>query len=269
MSGEPMFRYRKLYTDVVTPSGSVCVGYASWLRCLGYELCSAGYEWYPAGGERRVVRARGKAQVDIGRGEVQLRFQTAGEAFSLTLRAQSEHVEADVQQLTKHLSWQVLLGHARGRAQGVGGEGELLGAGYADYVEMTRPPRALGLQSVEWGRGHVADESFVFTRARFADGRVFGSALSNGRVSDQLELVRSPKEDGDLLLRLAQGSVTLRGQRTLHAGSALDGQRFPGLAERAVARLCSGPVHERRWLAHASFPSGASSLALHEQVRLG
>lgn len=262
-----MFRYRKLYTDVVTPAGSVCVGYATWLHLLGYELRSAGYEWYPAAGERRVFRARGPAKVDLGEGDVRLRFTTAGGAFSLNLQARVEQRQGEAQRLTSHLSWRVLASGAPARARGVSGEGEVLGTGYADYVEMTRPPRALGLRSVEWGRGYAGEESFVFTQARFGDGRVFASALGDGQASSQLELLGSGS--GDLDLRLDQGRITLRNQRVLHEGSALDSARFPRLPERALARLCSGPIHEMRWLARASFPSGATALALHERVRLG
>ena len=260
-----MFRYRKLYADVVTQDGSVCVGYVSWLSFWGYELRSAGFEWYPSAGQRRVERAQGPAEVQHAGGEVRLRFTTMSGPFTLAL--QGAALEREAAPLTPHLTWRVLTTNARAAARGLGGTADVEGTGYADLVEMTRPPRALGLASIEWGRGHVADESFVFTQACFRDGRVFRSALSDGVPSNLLELQREGFADLDV--RVGGSSITLQNQRVLHSGSALDAARFPVRAERVLARLCSGRVRETRWLARATFSSGASTLALHEKVLLG
>ena len=259
-----MFRYRKLYADLITESGSVCVAYVTWLTLFGFELSTAGYEWYSQTGERRVLRAVGPVAVEMVPGGVELGFTTPAGAFALTLRGASHEPGAAPQLLTPHLSWRVQAERAEARATGVAGAASLVGAGYADYVEMTRPPRALGLASVEWGRGHAAGESFVFTRARFGDGRVFRFGLRNGTLESALELTRD--QDAGLLIQLGDATVMLQNERVLHAGAALDRARFPGRAERAFARLCSGSMRETRWLARARFPNGESALALHERV---
>jgi hypothetical protein len=263
-----MFRYRKLYADLVTDQGAVCVGYASWLSFLGYELCSAGFELYPPNnGERRVMRARGPVSVVHGDDQLRLSFVTDAGAFSVALHGAAAQCHATPLRLSGALTWQVLLSNASARAQGLGDAPEMHGRGYADLVEMTRPPRSLGLSSVEWGRGHAADESFVFTRASFRDGRVFRSALRDGAQVTELDLTRAGKGDLDVLL--PGGAISLHDQRVLHSGSALDAARFPARSERALARLCSGRIEETRWLAQATFPSGTSALALHERVLLG
>jgi hypothetical protein len=262
-----MFRYRKLYTDLVTDQGSVCVGYASWLSVFGYELCSAGFELYPSQGERCVVRARGPVSVVRRDDQLSLSFDTDKGAFSIALQGAPACGHTAPLSLSGALTWQVLLTNARAHALGAGDACELHGTGYADLVEMTRPPRSLGLSRVEWGRGHAGGESFVFTQASFRDGRIFQSALRDGTSVTELELTRAGKGDLDVLL--AGEAISLHDRRVLHRGSALDSARFPARGERALARLCSGPVEETRWLAQATFPSGASALALHEHVRLG
>jgi hypothetical protein len=263
----PLFRYRKLYTDLVTDQGTVCVGYASWLSFLGYELCSAGFELYPSDGERRVVRARGPVSVVRGDDHVRLSFDTHAGPFSIALQGSSTQRHPAPLSLTGALTWRVLLTNARACVQGPESDHERSGSGYADLVEMTRPPRSLGLSRLEWGRGHAAHESFVFTQARFRDGRVFRSALRDGAPVTELELSRAGQ--GDLAVRLPGGAISLHDRRVLHRGSALDSARFPARTERALARLCAGRVEETRWLAQATFPSGACALALHERVQLG
>lgn len=259
-----MFRYRKLYADLVSEDGEVCVVYATQLSLLGVELQSAGLERYTAQGERRVQRALGAARVDKLPGNVRIEFELPDGPLSLQLRGPSK-LGSDPHFLTPALSWQVVAGSAESRLQS--GAGLLEGTGYADYVEMTRPPRALGLCSVEWGRGHAGGDSFVFTRATFRSGAVFETTLAAGQRCRSCGLERRQELGVDL--RLPGGSVSLHNERVLHRGSALDPARFPGVGERLVARLCSGRVDETRWLARAAFPSGSRGWALHERVTLG
>jgi len=258
-----MFRYRKLYVDLVSERGEVCVVYSTSLSIAGLELNSAGFERYTPEGERHVERALGVAEIEKGPGRLRLSFDTARGALSLNLRG--AETSTYPQALTPHLSWQIVAGSGESRLAHADGV-VLSGSGYADYVEMTRPPRALGLRTVEWGRGHVGSEGFVFTRATFRDGSVFQSALDAGRQCGDWRLDRDSEKT---LVDLPSGAVELWNERLLHEGSALDRARFPALGERLVAQLCSGRVHERRWLARARFPSGASGWALHERVALG
>lgn len=263
-----MFHYRKLYADLVTEDGTVCVGYASWLSCFGFQLRSAGFELYQVGERRRVVRARGPVSVEHDAFALRLSFGTEEGPFSLALQRAAAPAHSAPLRLTDALRWRVLLTGAAASAHGLRGPAATNGTGYADLVEMSLPPRSLGLRSVEWGRGHVAQESFVFTRACFRDGGVFRGALRDGAPSSELELRRS-SGDADLDLLLPGGAIRVESERVLHCGSALDAARFPSRAERALVRLCSGRVEETRWLARATFPSGASAHALHERVLMG
>jgi hypothetical protein len=260
-----MFRYRKLYVDLVTERGEVCVGYATWLKLAGYGMQSAGFERYTPQGERRVERAVGAARFERRDGSVRLALDTARGPFAIELIG-ARGTSSEPQSLTPHLSWQVLARGAEARLTLARGE-VLIGSGYADYVEMTRPPRALGLLQVEWGRGHAGADGFVFTRATFRDGKVFASALEVEKPCAEWRL--SARRETGIDLQLPGGAVTLQNTRVLHEGSALDRARFPGACERLLARFLSGKVQETRWLARAEFASGSSAWALHERVLLG
>jgi hypothetical protein len=153
------------------------------------------------------------------------------------------------------------------RVRGVAGAHELLGHGYSDRVELSAPPRALALSELAWGRGQAGHDSFVFTEARFRDGRVFRRALVNGSSFTEFSLERAGEET--LELAVDAWRVSLQDERCLHAGDAIDAGRFPSATERAVSRLLSGSIRERRALARVRGASGVPGHALHEHVHFG
>jgi len=262
-----MFRYRKLYADLVTDSGEVCIAYVACLELLGVASHSAGYEYYAPDGSRRVVRASSRAEVRHDARGLSIAFATPHGAFSYQLAADSAGRAGTRHEVSPALSWQVLLHARKARITGSSGISERSGAGYSDRVEMTAPPRTLGLAELAWGRGGRDGRGFVFTRAQFRDGRTFQSALVDGNESSALALNRLGTER--LQLGSGPASFELRDERVIHEGPALDVARFPSRAERWLARALSGPMQEVRALARFVAADGSDGFALHERVQFG
>jgi hypothetical protein len=260
-----VFRYRKLYGDLISESGVVCVVYVAELAVLGARSRSAGYECYAPDGSRRVVRAHGAATLELEPSRIAVRFDTVAGPFSYEL--QRDKVSFEPHRPSPHLGWQVLAATSPVRVTGVAGERELLGHGYSDRVELSAPPRALGLSELAWGRGQAGPDSFVFTEARFRDRRVFRHALVNGSSFTEFALERA--RDGSLELGVDAWRVRLEDQRCLHAGDAIDDARFPDAMERGVSRVLSGAIRERRALARVRGEKGEPGRALHERVHFG
>lgn len=260
-----MFCYRKLYADLVTDSGIVCVAYVAELELFGVRSVSAGYECYTPDGQRKVVRANGAAALEMAPDVISIRFPTIAGSFSY--RLERTRAAFDEHRASARLAWQVLAASSVATARGICGVGEISGIGYSDRVELNAPPRALGLSELAWGRGHTENECFVFTELRFRDGSVFRHSLIDGASSDDFELLRP--SDTQLTLALPHGAFTLETLRSLHSGSALDEARFPNRFERGLSRALSGRVQEMRALARVNTATGTQGLALHERVHFG
>ena len=260
-----MFHYRKLYGDLISESGVVCVVYVAELAVLGARSASAGYECYAPDGSRRVVRARGAATLELEPNRIAICFDTPTGPFSYEL--QRDQGAFEPHRPSPHLGWQVLAATSAVRVTGVAGQRELLGHGYSDRVELNAPPRALGLTELAWGRGQVGHDDFVFTEARFCDGHVFRRALVNSATYAEFTL--ESHDDDSLELGVGDRHFNLEDQRCLHAGDAIDAARFPGAIERGVSRLLSGAIRERRALARVRSLNGEHGRALHERVHFG
>jgi hypothetical protein len=260
-----MFHYRKLYADLVTDSGLVCIAYVAELRVLGLLQRSAGYECYATDGSRTVVHARGAASVDLSAARLAIQFDTPSGAFSYELTRSGPAF--DEHRLVPGLSWQVVSKVARASARGVQGFDELHGDGYSDCVQMWRPPRTLGLRSLSWGRGTAEGEPFVFTEARFRNGVTFQSAHVAG-VNHESFALHTLGSSG-LELHTDAASFRLEAQRVLHDGAALDALRFPRRAERGLVELLTGSVRERRALAQVTSSANERGVALYERVTFG
>lgn len=259
-----MFSYRKLYADLITDSGLVCVVYVAELELLGTRSSSAGYECYTPDGRRRVLRASGAVAVALEPRHITLSFDTQTGPFSYRLERTNDAFAQH--RPSPRLGWQILTAMSPARATGVLDEGELLGFGYSDRVELGAPPRALGLSELAWGRGRTGSENFVFTEARFRDRSVFRRAVLNGASLDDFALARGERS---LELALGASRFELEEERCLHAGNAVDEQRFPSALERSLSRVLSGNVHEMRALACVRGKNHESGLALHERVYFG
>jgi hypothetical protein len=260
-----MFHYRKLYADLVTDSGLVCIAYVAELRVLGLLQRSAGYECYNTDGARTVVHARAAATVDLSAARLAIRFDTPSGPFSYELARTGPRLREH--RLVPGLSWQVVSPVARASARGVPRFDELHGDGYSDCVQMCRPPRTLGLRSLSWGRGTAQGEPFVFTEARFRNGVTFQSADVAG-VNHESFALQSLGSSG-LELRTDTASFRLEEQRVLHDGAALDELRFPRRAERGLVELLTGSVRETRALAQVTSSTNGCGTALYERVTFG
>lgn len=272
------FRYRKLYADLVTPDGTVAVVYLTWLEVAGLRRASAGAELYHPDGRREVRRAcRPFAAMDpAGTG--------APDLIRLTLPDGELTLEYAVERLPRSepptppargMRWLVLTPRAEGVLR-LPSEPARRGTGYVDWVELARPPRRLGLATLEWGRLHPSEGAVVFTALTFRSGRAWRWAAvwvdgASPRPDDHCTLTRTGQvvqvglsgEHGR-----TRGPYHLMPLRTLHAGPALDRRRLPGVVERTAARLFAGRVHESRWLSRVDVPARdtASPPALHERV---
>jgi hypothetical protein len=262
-----MFRYRKLYADLVSDAGEVCIAYVASLELFGMASHSAGYEYYAPDGSRHVVRGSSRAEVRRDARGLSIAFTTQHGPFSYQLSANTDARATTRHEVSRALTWQVLSHASPARIAGIFGVSERSGAGYADQVEMTEPPRKLGLAELFWGRGGEGGRGFVFTRARFHDGRTFQSALVDGSESSALILSQLAAERFEL--RSGPASFQLQDERVIHAGPALDRARFPGRAERWLARALSGPMEEVRALARFVAADGSRGFALHERVQFG
>ncbi|CAN5909317.1 hypothetical protein BH23GEM7_BH23GEM7_21160 [soil metagenome] len=80
------FRFRKLYADLVTEDGTVCITYLAWVEAWG--MCSAfsGVELYSSAGTREVLRGLAPAAIPPPGGDgrpVELHLEFPAGSFSL------------------------------------------------------------------------------------------------------------------------------------------------------------------------------------------
>ena len=271
-----MFRFEKVYADLIAEDQTVCVGYWAVSELLGRTLLHGMVELFWADGRHEVVRTRPSPMPTspLAGCEAPLRIELPdGE---MTWEFDVRHGGVAPAPIGRALEWSVELARARVTAKWpeVTGRPTLRGLGYADRVRLTRLPDRVGLSSLRWGRVHLPDETVVFTRARFRSGRVWSEAIRWSYGSRRLAMTRFEIEDIDerVLVSLPGRSVTLTPVRVLHEGPAIDSTRFPCALNRLVMRTLAGPIHETRWLARAERPGcepEADGWAIHEHVLFG
>lgn len=274
------FRFRKLYADLVSEDGAVCIVYVSRLDAWGLRARQAAIELYRPDGTREIVSARRAPRLDLERlgSNLRLELDVPEGPFRLCFEPEAGPWEPAMGlRGLRGLRWRVLC--ARARAVGVWPRGHrdpLHGVGYADLVALDHPPRRLGLERLDWGRVHLERETIVFTRLSTRRGLVWGRAARWRRGAwrpEEGDATLEPDARG-LALRLADGRATparlyLRPERTLHDGSAFDPVRIPSPFTRALTMALAGRVDEARWLSRADGDvpeGGARGSALHERV---
>lgn len=278
--------FRKLYADLVTEDGVVCVAYLAWLRAGGRTVSMGGVELYQPDGRREISRAvLGPARVSFRRSErgLQLRLRLREGRFVLRHENALEPWTPAGAPPAPDLAWSVEVPRATASASWPdSGRPALAGLGYADWVEIHRIPRRLRLAGLAWGRCHLPAATVVFTEVAFhrspawRRGAVWQHGEPAGGAPQEWPDFRlDPREGGrELQLLGPRGApgpvVEIAGERDLHAGPALDGSRFPSSAERLLVRALAGPVAEvrRLGLARPATDHGVG-WALHEQVRFG
>jgi hypothetical protein len=271
------FQLRKLYADLVAADGTVTVVYLTWVNVWGARLASAAVEHYSLDGRREVRHARPVGRTfdpDAVAGGWSVRLELLHGV--LELRYQGALPPWCPPQPSPHraMEWRVLIPRAavEGVWNGPSTRERLEGQGYIDWVELRRPPRFLGMRELRWGRVHLPNETLVFTALSFWSGRTWKRAVrwgEDGAHELDIELSGDPAEA--LRLQTATGpELSLSPARLLHDGPGLDAARFPAMPARLVARAATGPLHERRWLAHAvSSRCGNTGWGLHEVVHFG
>jgi hypothetical protein len=267
------FRCSKLYADLVTADGTVCVAYLAWLDAWGLRRAFAGVELYWPGGRREILQARPQAEHDaFASGDLRLSFDVPGGPFELEYATVHGAWTPDGEPPGGALRWGVKVARAEAVARWRGDRArpELRGIGYADWVEMDCPPRRLGLRLLRWGRVHGPDATLVFNAVDFRSGRSWRRAArwSGGERADwsAFGIEGAPAEVVDL--PGSPGALAIDKGRPLHVGDAIDRGRFPGALARMVSSAVTGPAAEQRSLDRARWSDGAS-WALHEAVRFG
>lgn len=262
------FCYHKLYADLVTETGAVCVVYTSDLRLAGASFRSFGFELYSAAGQRSVVHGVGDANVRLdAENSLEIAFFTPEGPFGYTCELNPSDGSAIVHEPCPHVCWSVLSAKGKASARGSLCGAGLSGTGYCDKVTLNRWPRTLGLSRIQWGRLHTRAESAVFNRVTLTDGTIWQSN-GNGR-GDSSDFALEQTEEKLTGIRSHTGVYRLCAGRVLHEGAAVDAARFPSPALRALARLLTGPVFERRVLSSATFEDRTTGVVLHEDVRFG
>ncbi len=273
------FEFRKVYLDLITDQGQVCVLYLSWVRFFQRWHAQASVEIYEPGGKRTIVHALSAPQpVDPERGLDQLpvALTIPGGTLELEVKPVHEAWTPAVASPVPELNWSV--GALRTSTcitlttdQGVR---KFRGEGYIDFVTLTRPTRKLGLRSLRWGRAHMFERSLCFTALELQDGRHWfvGVTQMHGRPARSYGNLSVKLEDGCGQVRFGTGGQVLRFDKptVLHAGSAFDAERIPSPLHRQVCLLVGGPHEERRWLCQARVDgSHGTGHALHEVVWFG
>lgn len=271
------FQFEKLYADVVTPDGTVCIAYLAWLDVWGLRSAYAGLELYWPDGRREVVQAQPRPEpVDWSRREIHFSFDVPGGPFLLEYQVvhgawTPEGPPCD------DLRWCVKAARAEASGRWLGDPRRpvLRGIGYADWVELGRPTRRLNLGLLRWGRVHLPETTLVFNAVDFRAGPSWQRAArwsDDGRTEYQLLGIERTPSGTEVRLPGLAGQLNIEPGRALHVGDAIDRARFPGAVERLVSSAVTGPAKERRLLGRARWSGQgqpSSAWALHETVRFG
>jgi hypothetical protein len=266
------YTFRKVYADVVTPNGTLCVVYLVWVRLLGRWFGRSGVEVYAPDGTRTVyagdrVPTAEQATFDPTRivfplrgGELRLEYAPEHDAFS-----------PPSPEACPSLTWNVLIPRGRAVLEGPG-LGRVEGVGYADWVELVRPTRLLRLRELVWGRSHVGERTFAFSALALEDGRGWQNAglwTLPARAPSPVEtFAHEVDASGHARVSLGGAPLELRPERVLHAGDAFGQDRMSGRLERLVVGAIGGRTHESRWIGSATV-GPAVGRAVWERVRFG
>jgi hypothetical protein len=284
------YGFRKLYADLVTPDGRVCVLYLSWVRF--------GRRWHGRGGvERYLLDGRREVQnavLDPAPMEMReaasasaLGLELEGCRFRLELSAEHGPWTPKIASAEPALAWRVLAARTRAvaRWEGPGRSETWSGLGYVDWVELSRFTRRLGFRRLRWGRLHQGESTLVFNglETQRRDPWMVAALWDRDGPRDLQAPGVEIGPGGDATLRFGgiggrddhpqQWSLTAA--RLLSDGDAFDAERIPSVAERVLCHLVGGPTWQRRWFGagHAPLDRGtavsAPASALWEAVWFG
>ena len=270
-----MYRFQKLYMDLVDADGNVCIAYAASLDTLGFVRHFGGIELYAPNGAREIHRATA-IRWSAEQGVIEIRGAFTDGSLLVRHHVTEAGWDPTGDPVCRGLSWRVLGARAAAVVELTrnGSAKHFSGIGYSDWVDMRRPTRWLDLAKVEWGRFHVPDGTFVYSRIANEHGESWQRALSI-RSGNRIETT-SVTLEGDaasLVCRSERTELVLSPTRVLHDGPVLDAQRLPGAFERRMSELMTGPAAERRVVGRArrSATTGGSALGwgIAESVSFG
>lgn len=266
------YQFRKLYADVLSSDGTLCIVYLSWVNLLGRWYGRSGVELYRADGTRTVHLGgdvppveRGdldatRIVVSLPKGQLLLRYEPEHEGFSPPLPA-----------VCPSLSWSVLVPRARARLSSAD-VGDREGLGYVDWVTLSRPTRLLRFRELTWGRAHLANTTVVFTALDLADGRAWRAGAvwtKPSRAPVTVSHIATGLDSaGSGQVKVGGAALALRAERVLHAGDAFGPDRVSKPLDRLVVRAIGGRTSETRWLGTARLGDDEGH-AVYERVHFG
>jgi hypothetical protein len=269
---------QKLYADMVTDDGAVCIAYRVNSRCCGFEETRAGLELYHTG-QREVLHACNShvsIAGNLNRPLPRVEFDLPGGGFVLEFQSSDGAWKPGFPIGADGLSWDVRVcrGAAIGRWSQELGRSPMRGFGYVDFVRLKRLPWMLRLARLDWGRIHGESSACVFNVVQLRNGARWGrySYWSDGEQREEGPVVAIQYADASLRISLPNKEIDLAPLRVLHDGPAVDPERFPNPVRRHLTRLVMGPIREKRWLSRPAVPTGTSSenaYAIHESVVFG
>jgi hypothetical protein len=143
------YGFDKLYLDVVTDDGTVCIVYLTWTEVLGLRSATAGFELYPPNGSREVVHARrAPAPPDLAAPEWRVELDVPGGPLEVRHTARSEGWTPAGG--FPAVDWSVKTARAEVEARWLGDPSRpvLRGRGYADWVSLRKITRRLNMRRV-------------------------------------------------------------------------------------------------------------------------
>jgi len=272
------FRFEKLYADLVTPDGVVCIVYAATATWWRLRYSYAGVEVFWPDGRRVTSRIAGhvdeRALPRPGRcGEIG--FATGAGPMRLSFDAQLAPWKPAGSEAVPGLDWRVEMPRAKGTLVWPGApDGGMSGLGYVDRLRLERRLRGRDMVSLEWGRAHLERSTAVYTRLSMAGGRRWSHVAwwPEGRAAPEtrteFELTR---EAEGLELRAGKApralAIDLAPRCRLHVGPAVETAPEPRLRDRALVRMLAGRLSDDRWLSRAREVDGEETgWAVHEVV---
>lgn len=139
--------------------------------------------------------------------------------------------------------------------------GKLVGAGYAERLELSIAPWSLPIETLRWGRAVFADRAIVWIDWR--GERNLHHVFDDGHDT-------SVSFDGDHALRSGTWTLNMREPTVLRQGPIIGTAlaRIPGVDKLFPVRALW--IDERKWLSACELREGTSTLcgrAIHEVVR--
>jgi hypothetical protein len=149
------YEFRKVYLDLITDTGEVCVLYLTWVRFRERWHGQASLEHYDRGGGRTLIHATGvPPMMDFERGLEHLpqAIEVPGGEITVEVKPVHDGWEPTVVSPCPDLLWSIAALRTRARIEWPGPRGpiSLRGDGYVDFVRLTCATRKLGLRSLHW-----------------------------------------------------------------------------------------------------------------------